>query len=79
MAKYMLPCDMGHESMTMEVEAEDDAKAMAMMKEKVDAHLKAVPHEGMEPMTPEQMEAFIHDHWTKSDDGAVGGDMGMAA
>ena len=74
MAKYSFTCDMGHDQpMVMEVEADYDELAMTEMMEKAKAHLAEMPHEGMEPMSDEEMMAMIKEKWSKTEDAADGG------
>lgn len=65
MAKYAMTCDMGHEPMTMEVEAASDDEAMTMMMEKCKGHL-GEGHPEMS-MSDDEMKQFIMGKWQKSD------------
>jgi hypothetical protein len=65
MAKYSMSCDMGHEPMTMDVEAASDDEAMSMMMEKCKMHL-GEGHTDMN-MSDDEMKQYIMDKWQKSD------------
>jgi len=66
MAKYTLDCDMDHEPMHFEVEAESDDEAMTKMLAELQPHADE-HHPEMASKSPEEMKAFVESKWHKED------------
>lgn len=66
MAKYSFDCDMEHEPMHFEVEAESDEEALKKMMDELGPHAKE-HHPEMADKSQEEMEDMIKSGWHKEE------------
>jgi hypothetical protein len=66
MTKYILDCDMQHEPMHFEVEAENDDEAVTKMLSQLKPHVEQF-HPDMAGKSNEDLMGFIKTKWHKAD------------